>query len=192
LGAVVGLIAVAGFVAVKYSEPDSAPPSALSTPLFGVSSGTSSGGQSDVSLMTPRQAADRLFNRIMMADEQGNYAEALRFVPMAIEAYGGLVALDRDAHYHLGLVHGVAGDRANVDRQIAALRQDAPNHLLALVLEHRAAERSGDGATVSRVLAAFAEAYDAEIATRRPEYEAHRNTLESYSFIAASRTTPVQ
>jgi hypothetical protein len=98
--------------------------------------------------------------------------------------------LDRDAHYHLGLIHGVAGDRANVDRQIAALRQGAPNHLLALVLEHRIAERSGDQAAVSRALAAFAAAYDAEIATRRPEYEAHGNTIERFRADAASRAAP--
>ncbi len=100
------------------------------------------------------------------------------------------MALDRDADYHLGLIHGVAGDRANVDRQIAALRQGAPNHLLALVLEHGTADRSGDRAAVTRILAAFAAAYDAEIATRRPEYEAHRNTIERLRVAAASRAAP--
>jgi hypothetical protein len=174
LGAVAGLIAVAVIALAMYSERDSAP------------AVTSSGGQPDLSRMEPREAADRLFNRIMMASERGDRAEALRFVPMAVEAYDGLPTLDRDAHYHLGLIHGVAGDRANVERQIAAMRQGAPDHLLALVLEHRSAERSGDSAAVSGVLAAFAAAYDAEIAKRRPEYEAHRNTIEGLRAAAAS------
>lgn len=186
LVAVVGLVAVAVSIVVMYSERDSAPPlsSAPSAPMFSDPPVTSSGGQPDLSQMTPREAADDLFNRIMMASEQGDRSEALRFVPMAIQAYGGLMALDRDADYHLGLIHDVAGDRTNVDRQIAALRQGAPNHLLALVLEHRTAERSGDRAAVSRVLAVFADAYDAEIATRRPEYEAHRSTIERFRVAA--------
>jgi len=136
--------------------------------------------------MTPREAADRLFNRVMMASEQGNQAEALSFVPMAVQAYASLPALDRDAHYHLGLIHGVAGDRADLDQQIAALRQGAPNHLLALVLEHDAAERSGDQAAVSRLRAAFDAAYAAEIAMARPEYEAHGNTIERFRAAAPS------
>ena len=137
--------------------------------------------------MTQREAADRLFNRIMTASEQGDRAEALRFVPMAVQAYGGLPVLDRDAHYHLGLIHGVAGDRAKGNRHIAALRQAAPNHLLALVLEHGIAEQSGDRAAVSRIIATFAAAYDAEMAMGRPEYEAHRNTIEK--FRAAAKTS---
>jgi mono/diheme cytochrome c family protein len=192
LGAVVGLIAVAVFAVVKYSERDSAPPSSSAPPMpmFNAPPLASSGGPPDLSKMTPREAADRLFNRIMMASEQGGRAEALRFVPMAIQAYGGLLALDRDAHYHLGLIHGVAGDRANVDRQISALRQGAPNHLLALVLEHGTAERAGDRAAASRALAAFAAAYDAEIATRRPEYDAHRKTIERFRVASALRAAP--
>ena len=140
----------------------------------------------DLSQMSPRQAADRLFNRIMAASEQGNRAEALRFVPMAVEAYGNLAVLDRDAYYHLGLIHGVAGDRANLDRQIAALRQGAPNHLLALLLEHGEAQRTGDSTTVSRTLRAFAAAHDAEVIRDRPEYTAHHNTIEAFATLAAS------
>ncbi len=191
-GAVAGLIAVAVFAVVTFSERDGAPPSlsAPPTPKFNTPPVAWSGGPPDLSRMTQREAADRLFNRIMMASEQGNRAEAQRFVAMAIQAYGALPALDRDARYHLGLIHGVANDRANAGRQIAALRQGAPNHLLALVLEHETAVRSGDRAAVSRVLAAFAAAYDTEIATGRPEYEAHRNAIERFRAAAASRAAP--
>ncbi len=183
-GAVAGLIAVAVFAVVTFSERDGAPPSSSAPPMLKFNT------PPDLSRMTPREAADRLFNRIMMASEQGNRAEAQRFVPMAVQAYGALPALDRDARYHLGLIHGVADDRANAGRQIAALRQGAPNHLLALVLEHESAVRSGDRTAVSRVLAAFAAAYDTEIATGRPEYEAHRNTIERFRAADASRAAP--
>lgn len=188
LGAIAGAIVVSAVAVVMYSKRDVAPPSPSAWP--GPMPMTSPGGPPDLSRMTPRQAADRLFNRIMTASEQDNRAEALRFVPMAIEAYGRLPALDRDAHYHLGLIYGVAGDRANVEKQIAALRQGAPNHLLALALEHDAAQQSGDRAVASRILAAFAAAYDAEIRTQRPEYEAHRNTIEKFRDAARLMSAP--
>lgn len=184
------LIAVLVFAAAKYVERQSAQRSALPAPAFNAPPATPSEGQPDLSQLTPRQAADRLFNRIMMASEQGDLAEALRFMPMAIQAYDGLPSLDRDARYHLGLIYGVADDRANIERQIAALREGAPNHLLALALEHGLAERSGDRAAASRVLAAFAAAYDAEMAMRRPEYEAHRNLIERLRAAAASGAAP--
>ena len=193
LAAVAGVIAVAVFAAATLSErDDETPSSSTDSPalMFDAPPAASTGEPPDLSQMTPREAADRLFNRIMMASEQGKRDEALRFVPMAIQAYGDLPELDRDAHFHLGLIHGVAGDTAGVDRQIAVLRQGVPNHLLALVLEHRNAERSGDPAAVSRTLAAFAAAYDAEIATGRPEYEAHRNTIERFRLAADTQSAP--
>ena len=180
LGAVAGLIAIAVFAVVAFAARDRAPRSSVAppAPLFGVPPPAASGGPLDPSQMTPREVADRLFNRIMMAREQGQSAEALRLVPMAVQAYDDLPVLDRDARYHLGLINLVAGDGPKVDQQIALLRQAAPDHLLALALEHDAAIQSGDRATVSSVLSAFAAAYDAEMATGRPEYEAHRDTIE--------------
>ncbi|MDX1485982.1 MAG: cytochrome c [Alphaproteobacteria bacterium] len=134
----------------------------------------------DLTRMTQREAADRLFNRIMTANEQGRLSEAQRFVPMAVQAYQGLPTLDRDAHYHLSLIHGVAGNRTKRDAHIAALREGAPNHLLALILEHSIARQSRDGAAASRTIAAFAAAYDGEMAKARPEYAAHRKTIERF------------
>jgi len=81
------------------------------TPAFNPPPAAPTGSPPDLSQMTPREAADRLLSRIMTANEQGDHAEALRFVPMAIQTYDSVGVLDRDAHYPLGLIHGVAGDR---------------------------------------------------------------------------------
>ncbi|MDC0033892.1 hypothetical protein OAJ57_04960 [Alphaproteobacteria bacterium] len=186
LGGVAGLIAVSVYVMVNHPEQENGPPPSLSNsfgppaPLFPKSPTTSFSTPPDLSRMTQREAADRLFNRIMSASEKGNKAEALGFVPMAVEAYGSLPALDRDAHYHLGLIHGVAGDSSEGKRHIAALRKGAPNHLLALILEHDIAVQSGDRAAVSRIISMFDVAYNMEIAVGRPEYQAHRNTIERF------------
>lgn len=132
----------------------------------------------DLSQMSPREAADRLFNRVMAADERGDAGEAQRFAPMALQAYGRVAELDADAHYHLGLLHGIAGDVEGQRREIAALRQFAPDHLLAFALEHDLAERQGDAAAAARAARALADVYDSEIAAGRPEYEAHSIPIE--------------
>ena len=61
-------------------------------PLFPpLSSTVPAPGQSvDLASLSPRQAADRLFNRVMAASENGDTAEALQFAPMALQAYNNL------------------------------------------------------------------------------------------------------
>lgn len=134
----------------------------------------------DISRMSPREAADRLFNRVMAARERGDLDEARRFAPMAVQAYGRVPVLDDDAHYHLGQIHVTAGDLEGARRQIAILREATPGHLLALVLAHDAAVQADDPQAARRAATAFAGAYESEIATERPEYEAHRRTIEEF------------
>jgi len=130
--------------------------------------------------MTPRQAADRLFNRIMAANERGDSEEALRFVPMALEAYGLLGTLDNDARYHVALIHMAAGDIKSTRVQLDKLRQSVPNHLLGLMLEHQIAERSANKDSATRASKAFLAAYDAEMATGRAEYQDHQGGIERF------------
>lgn len=133
----------------------------------------------DLSTMTPRQAADRLFNRVMSASERGDAEEAGRFAPMAIAAYERVATLDADARYHLGLLNLVLGDLDGTREQIDILKQMAPRHLLAVVLEHDIATQTGDAAAAARSAAAFLAAYDEEMAAApRPEYEAHRTSID--------------
>ena len=138
----------------------------------------------DLASMSPRQAADRLFNRVMAASENGDTAEALKFAPMAIQAYDSLGTLDNDARYHVALLHITAGDIKNARVQIDLLRKTAPNHLLGFMLEHQIAERSGNNDSAARANKAFLAAYDAEIATGRAEYQDHQNTIERFRMAA--------
>lgn len=130
--------------------------------------------------MTPREAADRLFNRIMTAEEQGDKQEVMRFLPMALQAYDGLEIMDADAHYHVGLIHAAAGDFDKVRKHAGILTQFAPGHLLGLILEYDAAEQSGDRNAAAKASAAFETAYASEVKTGKPEYDAHRNTIDQF------------
>ncbi|UCH73478.1 MAG: hypothetical protein JSU82_14195 [Rhodospirillales bacterium] len=185
LYAVIGValvVAVAGIVMTSGGDAPVAPPApAARAPSSGA------GDAVDLATMSPREAADRLFNRVVMASEQGDMDEALRFAPKAIQAYGQVDRLDADAHYHMGLIYSVMGDFDNVRNQVSIIRQYTPDHLLALILEHDAAEQEGNSVGADRAAAAFAEAYDSEIMAGRPEYDAHRNTIESFRTEKAGR-----
>jgi predicted Zn-dependent protease len=138
-------------------------------------------GQSvDLASLSPRQAADRLFNRVMAASENGDSVEALQFAPMALQAYENLGTLDNDARYHVALLHLTVGDIKSARVQIELLRKAVPNHLIGFMLEHQIAERSGKQDSAARAYKAFLAAYDAEIATGREEYQDHMNTLERF------------
>lgn len=179
--AAIGIATVALFVALaSWFDRSSAPAApAPSSPLMS-SAGPAPGQPVDLSSMTPREAADRLFNRVMTAGENGNTEEALRFAPMALAAYDNLGALDNDARYHVALLHLTTGDIDGVRVQIEMLRQSVPNHLLAIMLEHQIAERNGNKDDAARTYRAFLAAYDAEMAKGRDEYQEHRGGIERF------------
>jgi len=131
----------------------------------------------DLSTMTPREAADRLFNRVMAADERGDSAEAMRFAPMAIMAYQRVDRLDADARYHVGLLNLVAGNLDGARKQAAELDRESPSHLLGLALSISLAEKAGDQEAASAARGRFVAAYEKEIMSGRPEYQAHQATL---------------
>ena len=159
---------------------DPAPPAATQFSESVPEAFSAPGQPPDLASMTPRQAADRLFNRVMIAAENGNTDEALRFAPMAIQAYDQAQPLDNDAHYHVALIHMVAGDIKSARTQLDKLRQAVPKHLLGFMLEHQMAERSGNQGGAARAVKNFLSAYDAEIATARAEYQDHRSSIERF------------
>ena len=143
-------------------------------------SSNGNGQPPDLSTMTPREAADRLFNRVMIADEQGNTDEVVQFAPMAVAAYDRLDGLDLDGVYHLGLIHAAAGDMESAKGAIEQLRAAVPGHLLASVLEHRLAMKEGDQAKAESAVERFKNHYDQEIIVDRAEYRHHRRQIDLF------------
>jgi hypothetical protein len=177
----IGIAAVALLVAlVSWFDRSNgaAAPAPLSLPM--TSTVPAPGQPVDLASLSPREAADRLFNRVMVASESGNTGEALKFAPMALQAYDNLGTLDNDARYHVALIHMTAGDIKSARVQLEKLRQSVPNHLLGLMLEHQIAERSGKKDSAAQAYKAFLAAYDAEIAKGRAEYQDHQSSLERF------------
>ena len=139
----------------------------------------------DISSLSPGEAAERLFNRIMTAAERDDLGEAERFVPMALQAYGQLGELDNDGHYHVGLLHVTVGDTDSAQAELDVIRQSVPNHLLGIQLEHAIAQALGDEDQERQAYRSFLDAYDAEIATGRDEYRGHRGGIDSFRDRAA-------
>ena len=147
-------------------------------------------GQSvDLSSMTPRVAADQLFNRVMTASEKGDTSEALRFAPMALQAYENLGTLDNDARYHVALIHIAANDVNSARVQLDKLRQSFPNHLFGFMLDHQIAERSKNKDAAARAYKAFLAAYEEEIVAGRLEYQEHRDGIARFRLAAEASTS---
>ena len=174
------LAAVGAFLIL---DRESAPPPPRSS---APAAGLATNAPQDISSLSPQEAAERLFNRIMAASEQGDLGEAQRFVPMALQAYGQLGVLDNDGHYHVGLLHVTIGDTDSAHAELDAIRQSVPNHLLGIQLEHAMAQALGDEDRVIEVYRRFLDVYDVEIATGRAEYQGHRRGIDGFRDRAAA------
>jgi hypothetical protein len=122
---------------------------------------------------TPREQADRLFNRIMTEQAGGDTARAKFFLPMALQAYDMAGELDNDGLYHLSLLQAIGDDhkaaRATAERILAT----SPSHLLALSAAGNAARDAGDTAAARSYYQKFLSSYDAESKRDVPEYRDH-------------------
>ena len=132
----------------------------------------------DISNMSPRERADRLYNRVMSAAERGDSGEVKFFLPMALQSYALMGPLDPDAHYHLGMIDFVSRDFPAALAQADTIARDAPKHLFASVLRAQVALARGDAAARDRAYRAFLDGYDAEMKAGRTEYDEHRTVLQ--------------
>jgi tetratricopeptide (TPR) repeat protein len=131
----------------------------------------------DLASMTPREAADRLFDRVMRSISTGDTAQARTFLPMALGAYERVPELDADARYHLGTLHLLAGDPRAARAQADTMLTATPNHLFGLFVAAKAAQEQGNAQQATTLYQRFLDAYDAEVASKLPEYEAHAPAL---------------
>ncbi len=146
----------------------------------------------DLDSMTPREAAERLFERVMIAVEGGNQAEATLFLPMAIAAYDRIAALTLDDRFHLSLLHAAADDGASALAVAETGLAVRPTHLLCLAAAAEGAILLEDEGRATAHYRALLDAYEEEVAAGLPEYAAHADLLpvvraEAAEFLAGGR-----
>lgn len=173
-------VLILGIASIWNSRATATPAGNPNTTIPGPPPSIGAGAPPDISNLSPRQQADRLFDRIMQAAEAGDSSTATFFRPMAVSAYSQLPALDSDARYHLGLIHVVTGDRASALAQLDSLRAEAPNHLFAPMLAFTLAQENGDRDGMRAAYSEFLNDYDSEIAAGRLEYEGHRSAIDLF------------
>jgi hypothetical protein len=155
--------------------------------------GGGAGGMPDLASMSPREAADRLFDRSMREQEAGNEGQASQFANMALQAYGQVPPdqIDLDALFHVGLLHLLMGDSNTATSIAESILADDESHLLALLLGRRAAVAAGDMAVADAYSERLRTAVDAGLIEEagRPEYQAHRGLIEREVGVAPAESS---
>jgi tetratricopeptide (TPR) repeat protein len=127
----------------------------------------------DLASMTPRERADRLFNRVMQGMSSGDTTQLGFFAGMAIQAYGMVPERDADLHYHLGELYRLTGDAGSARAQADTILAADPQHLFGLYGAARAEELRGDAGAAKGLFQRFLDAYPAQVARNLPEYQEH-------------------
>lgn len=129
---------------------------------------------------TPREQADRLFNRIMQAQERGDTEQAAFFLPMGVLAYRQAGDLDNDGLYHLSLLETASGDPRSGLETAGRILATYPDHILALAAAAQAADAMGDRAAARRHYEHFLKVFQTERGKSLPEYLDHAGILDAY------------
>ena len=161
-----GLILVIAYPVYSPGRPAAAPPPAVAGPVAGPAG-------VDLSSMTPREAADRLFNRVMTAVSVDDSTEAGMFLPMAIAAFELAEPLDTDGKFHLVLLHLTGQFNAEALEGAEEILSEHPNHLLGLAMAGDASLALGDSTSARRYYRRWLDSYETETAKDLLEYRDH-------------------
>ena len=160
-----GLIMVIAYPVYGPGRP-AAPSPAAAGPAGGAAS-------VDLSSMTPREAADRLFNRVMSAVSANDDTEVVRFLPMAIRALELAEPSDIDGKFHLVLLRLTGQFNAEALEGAEEILAEQPNHLLGLAMAGDASLALGDSTSARTYYGRWLEAYETETAKDLLEYRDH-------------------
>jgi tetratricopeptide (TPR) repeat protein len=129
---------------------------------------------------TPREQADRLFNRVMQAQAQADTQQVAFFLPMAVLAYQQAGDLDADGLYHLSVLETAAGQAASGLASAEKILGTHPDHLLGLAAAAQAADALGKPADARRYYERLLAHFEAERGKPFPEYLDHAPVLPGY------------
>jgi hypothetical protein len=175
----IGAVAVVALLVVLLTRGGDEDVATAATAAPFASGATGDPSQVDLSSMTPREAADRLYDRVMRLASSGDSAQARGFLPMALAAYQQVPEVDADVRYHLGVLSLLNDDPATTRAQADTILAAQPDHLFGLYNAAAAEQARGNAAEARRFFQRFLDVYDAEIAKALPEYTAHSEGLTS-------------
>jgi len=186
----IAMLAVAGYLVNQNSSTATAGATAMAGGALDPSaapfaSGGGGGVAPDISQMSPRERAARLYDRIMRYVEEGKKDSAQFFAPMAMGSFEALAGeMDVDARYDYGRVASETGNFAVAIAQADTILTAAPTHLLGLSLAARTATLQGKPADADKVWKKFLAAKNAELQKKLPEYEMHAADIERATRLA--------
>ena len=128
----------------------------------------------DISSLSPRERADRLFDRVMRLSSEGKTDSVQFFAPMALSVYQSMGELDADLRYDYGRIAEASGAAEIARAQADSILRGDSTHLLGLVLAARSAQLRGDSAAARTFRRRLLAAEPAETTRDLPEYQRHR------------------
>ena len=146
----------------------------------------------DIASMTPRERAERLYDRAMIAKESGKSDSATFFATMAMQAYDGLEDRTLDDRYDLGRLALVAGKVAMARAQADSILAARDTHLLGLLLAEDAARAAGDEKAAQASHRKMVEVAPTERQAALPEYQSHATELTAALARGASPGAPAR
>jgi len=162
-----GLILVIAYPVYSGGGADAPPPVATG------SAARPAGVPPDLSAMSPREAADRLYNRVMRSVAAGDSADVVFALPMAIAAHGLAEPLDTDGKFHLVLLRLTGQFNVEALEGAEEILAEQPNHLLGLAMAGDASLALGDSASARAYYARWIDAYETETQKDLLEYRDH-------------------
>jgi hypothetical protein len=136
------------------------------------------GAAPDISSMSPRERADRLYDRMMRMSSENKKDSVAFFAPMALAAYEALGPLDNDLRYDMGRVAEVSGNLDVARAQADSILGQNPDHLLGLILAQRVAQLKGDTKAVDRYASRLLQIAPSEMTKNLEEYTRHKGDID--------------
>jgi hypothetical protein len=137
------------------------------------------GSAPDITSMTPRERASRLYDRIMRLHEERKADSVTFFAPMALASYASITDMDADTRYDMARVAMVAGALPVAKAQADTILRADSTHLLGLLLAADVARAGNDRVKASRLEATFVSAAPRERARNLAEYAAHSAEIDA-------------
>lgn len=178
--AAVAATLVVAFLLPGWLENRPASPPPVANPGAAPMGGAGGGLSSDPLAGGPRNAGDRLFNRVMQTVAEGDTSGARFFIPMALESYDMAAPLDDDGLYHVALLHLVNDDPEAARQTAEQVLSTSPNHLLLLTVAAEADRAMGNDAEARQLYQRLLDHYDEEVDKGLQEYLDHQPILPEY------------